>query len=86
MAVTTKTQIKLTFLYEYGLNRTYTITKKNSESGYAAYVLKQRIGIVNANMPDYFAQTFISDEHDYLEKISDAQYITTQEEVIYGHQ
>lgn len=86
MAVTTKTQVKLTFLYDGGDTRTYTITKKNSEAGYNSSVLKARILAVNANMPPYFSEAFVSEWIGYLTKISDAQYIITQEEVIYGHQ
>lgn len=86
MAATSKTQIKLTFAYEYGGYRAYTITKKNSESDYYASDLKERINALNANAPDYFAQTFVSDDFSPFTKISEAQYITTQEEIIYGHQ
>lgn len=86
MPATTKKQIKLTFQYEYGDRRNYTITKKNPENDYDASDLKQRINTVNANMPQYFSYSFTSDYQDPLEKITDAQFITTEEEVIYGHQ
>ena len=86
MAAATKKQIKLTLAYDYGDGyRTYTITRKSNEE-YSYGDLKQRINAVNANMPDYFAQSFISDYYSPTVKIAEAQYIETEEEVIYGHQ
>lgn len=86
MAATSKTQIKLTMSYLYSdQHRNYTITRK-STGEFDPSDLKQRILILNANMPDYFAQTFISDEYDTATKIAEAQYIKTEEEIIYGHQ
>lgn len=85
MAVTTKKQIKLTIAYEYSNQcRSYTITRKNTEAYYPAD-LKQRINNLNANMSEYFKQTFISDAYDPATKIIDAQFIETDEEIIYGH-
>lgn len=86
MAVVEKEQIKLTFLYDGGDARTYTITKKNSGTDYDDSDLKERILKTNAAMPEYFSQTFVSEWLDPLVKISDAQYIITEEEIIYGHQ
>ena len=64
MAATSKTQIKLTMAYLYSdTYRNYTITRKSTEDYYYSD-LKQRINALNANMPDYFAQSFISDEYD----------------------
>lgn len=86
MAVTSKTQIKLSMEYLYSdIRRNYTITRK-STGEFDPSDLKQRILTLNANMPDYFAQTFISDEYDTAIKIAEAQFITTEEEIIYGHQ
>lgn len=86
MAVTTKKQIKLTMAYEYSDQyRNYTITRKSTEAYYPTN-LKQRINSLNANMPEYFKQTFISDAYDPATKIIGAQYIETDEEIIYGHQ
>lgn len=86
MAVTTKKQIKLIMAYEYSDQyRSYTITRKNTEPFYPVD-LKTRINALNANMPEYFKQTFISDEYDPAIKIAEAQYIETNEEIIYGHQ
>lgn len=86
MAVTQKKQIKLVMSYEYSNQyRSYTITRK-STAAYYPTDLKQRINTLNANMPEYFKQTFISDEYDPAIKIIEAQYIETNEEIIYGHQ
>lgn len=86
MAATSKKQIKLTMSYLYSdQHRNYTITRKSTEEFYPSD-LKQRILALNANMPDYFAQTFVSDEYDTAIKIVAGQYIETNEEIIYGHQ
>ena len=86
MAATSKAQIKLTMSYLYSDQyRNYTITRKNTAEFYPDE-LKQKILELNADMPDYFAQTFVSDEYDTAEKIIAAQYIETEEEIIYGHQ
>lgn len=86
MAATQKKQIKLVMSYEYSDQyRSYTITRKNTAAYYPTD-LKTRINALNANMPEYFKQTFISDEYDPAIKIIEAQYIETDEEIIYGHQ
>lgn len=86
MAVTSKAQIKLTMSYLYSDQyRNYTITRKNTGEFYPDE-LKQKIIELNADMPEYFAETFVSDEYDTAVKIAAAQYIETNEEIIYGHQ
>lgn len=46
--------------------------------------IKNKVLAINANMPDYFAQTFVSDSGSPCIMISKAQYTITDEEVVYS--
>ena len=47
--------------------------------------IKSAIAAINANMPEYVKQTFISNDRAPLARIKTATFISSSEEVVYGH-
>lgn len=47
--------------------------------------VKSAIAAINTNMPEYVKQTFISNDRAPLARIKSATFISSSEEVVYGH-
>lgn len=79
MAVTR--QAVLTLAFRDATDRNF---KFNGIDASAVVGIKNKVLAINANMPEYFAQTFVSDNGSPCIMISGAQVIETEEEVIYS--
>ena len=79
MAVTR--QAVLTLAFRDATDRKF---KFNGIEASAVVGIKSKVLAINANMPEYFAQTFVSDNGSPCIMISGAQVIETEEEVIYS--
>lgn len=79
MAITR--QAVLTLAFRDATDRTFKFNGIDPENVDA---IKSKVNAINDNMPDYFAQTFVSDAGAECIMISGAQVITTEEEVIYS--
>lgn len=75
-------EIKLTAVYEDYTSRTYTFGTTNVE---ALGTVKTRAKALNANVPNYVKETFISDDGEPFARISAASITAKEETIVYGH-
>lgn len=74
-------QVVLTLAFRDATDRKFTF---NGVDQSVLSDVKDKVLAINANMPEYFAKTFVSDNGAECIMISGAQIITTEEEVIYS--
>lgn len=77
----TTRQVVLTLAFRDATDRNF---KFNGVEQSVLSSVKDKVLAINANMPAYFAQTFVSDNGAECIMISAAQIIITEEEVIYN--
>lgn len=77
----TTRQVVLTLAFRDATNRNF---KFNGVEQSVLSSVKDKIKAINADMPPYFAHTFVSDIGAECIMISAAEIITTEEEVIYN--
>ena len=74
-------QAVLTLAFKDATDRKF---KFNGVDESAISSIKDKVLAINADMPEYFAKTFVSDTGADCIMISAAEVITTEEEVIYN--
>lgn len=75
-------EIKLTAVYEDYTSRTYTFGTSDAQ---ALNNVKARVKALNANVPNYVKETFISDDGEPFARISAASITLKDETIVYGH-
>ena len=75
-------EIKLTAVFGDYTTRTYSF---NTTDVSVLANVKPRIIALNANVPNYVKETFISDSGEQFARISAASITAKEEEIVYGH-
>lgn len=76
-----ETSLVLKLAYQDATSRNYTLSGVSTT---AISQIKNKVIAINANMPENFARTFVSDIGARCVMISSARLVTTEEEVIYS--
>lgn len=79
--MSTTRQVALTLAFKDATDRTF---KFNGVEAANLSRVKAKVVAINANMPEHFAKTFVSDSGAECIMVSKAQIIVTEEEVIYN--
>lgn len=77
------TSVTITLAFEDATSRNFKFNGVDKESG-VYYDMGDKVKAINANMPEAFANTFVSQNGAKCIMISGLKSVTTSEEVIYS--